>query len=149
MDGKKHMDKGYTCGSVEIDGKQFFIQDVRERCVNLFDARLIPMPCADTVSFVYMGMEDGTDAHLGLIRSFAGLHEEYPDVCLYILGEHQMSEETEKEIRDLQLGENVFLMGSVDDPSILIEKCQCTLIPDQISTDGSGEILHTFMERVR
>ena len=115
----------------------------------LFDVRLIPMPCADTVSFVYMGMEDGTDAHLGLIRSFAGLHEEYPDVCLYILGEHQMSEETEKEIRDLQLGENVFLMGSVDDPSILIEKCQCTLIPDQISTDGSGEILHTFMERVR
>ncbi len=141
-------DKGSILESVKIGDQRFFVRDLQERCTGLFDARLIPAPLADKIDLAFMGTGSGTEGVLALIRSFADLHQEYPDTRLYILGACRESESVEKKIRDLQLEESVFVVGRVENPSVITEGCRCVFTPSQLSEDGFSGILQAFMREI-
>lgn len=141
-------DKGSILESVKIGDQRFFVRDLQERCTGLFDARLIPAPLADKIDLAFMGTGSGTGGVLALIRSFADLHQEYPDTRLYILGACRESESVEKKIRDLQLEESVFVVGRVENPSVITEGCRCVFTPSQLSEDGFSGILQAFMREI-
>lgn len=147
MEVDRSNEKGSVLGSVKIGEQRFFVRDLQERCTNLFDAQLIPVPLADTVDLAFMGTGDGTEEILALLRSFADLRQEYPDTRLYILGACQEAR-VGQEIRDLGLEENVFVVGRVDDPSVITEGCQCVLTPSQLSEHGLTGILQALRRKV-
>lgn len=142
MGGEENLSmEGLMLEEADILGERFFVRNVRERCRNLFAARLIPAPSADAVNFAFTETKGRTEIFLGLVFAFAEIHRKRPDACLYILGECPGEREVEREIEKLHLEEKIFLMGKVANPWAVEKDCHC--LPDK-----SPEALGPFMREV-
>lgn len=69
-----------------------------------------------------------------MIKAFKKLVLNYPDEVLHIYGEGEKQEEIEKLIEELQLSNNVFLMGSTDNVVEVLRHAKCFLL----SSDYEG-----------
>lgn len=149
MGAKESMDnEEFVLEMVELLGGLFFVRSGQKHCPDLFEAHLIPVPLADTVNFAFTETEGRVGVLLALVYSFAEIHREYPDTCLYILGECPMMEKVEREIEKLQLEQQVFLLGKVENPSVITESCQCLPAVVQSSGNISPEVFWPFMREV-
>ena len=61
---------------------------------------------------------------INLIRAFKKVVEEIPDVKLIILGQGELKEKLEKEIKELKLENNISLMGFKKNPYIYMKKAE-------------------------
>ena len=149
MGARENLDNGeLVLEMVDLIGGQFFVQSGQECCPSLFEDRLIPVPSTDMVNFAFTETEGRIGVLLALLYSFAEVHREYPDICLYILGECPMIEKIEREIKKLQLEQEVFLVGKVENPSVITERCQCLPAVIQSSGNISPEAFWPFMQEI-
>ncbi|MDV2887565.1 glycosyltransferase, partial [Alkalihalophilus pseudofirmus] len=69
--------------------------------------------------------EKGQD---NLIKAFAKFNQGYRNSKLYILGEGPLRKDLSDLIQELNLEEDVFLVGQVDNPFYIMDKCNCFVL---------------------
>lgn len=74
-----------------------------------------------------------------LIRALKLVKEQIPDVKLYVLGEGELREPLEKLVTDLDLTENVKLLGFIEAPHACYRYCDCFVFPSLF--EGLGNVL--------
>ena len=79
----------------------------------------------DNFKFINMGRLDRQKGHWFLIRSFRKVVDEYNNARLFILGEGDLRGELEGLIQNLDLGENVFLLGSQENVFPFLKNSDC------------------------
>lgn len=79
--------------------------------------------------FVSVGRLSVEKNQAALIRAFARLEEEHPDVMLYILGGGPEKTNLEELIRQLDLQDKVILTGNLSNPFGLLHQCDCFVLP--------------------
>lgn len=89
----------------------------------------IPLPEADTLSFVTIGRLSMEKNHENLIRAFASFSERHPNSLLYIIGDGVMFSTLETVIHELRLDDRVILVGAVSNPFRLSCECGCFILP--------------------
>ena len=67
-----------------------------------------------------------------LIRAFAMIHEQIPDVKLLILGEGDLRGSLQKLIDELKISESVLLAGSVPNPSAYLRKANAFVLSSDV-----------------
>lgn len=90
-------------------------------------------------ALVTMGRLNRQKGQWHLIRALSLVKEQIPDVKLYIFGEGELRQPLEKLIADLQMEENVKLMGYVEAPHAYLEDCDCFVFPS--IQEGLGNVL--------
>ena len=76
-------------------------------------------------NFINVGRLDQQKGQWFLIRSFRKVVDKYDDARLFIIGEGDLQEKLEGLIRQLDLEENVFLLGSQENVFPFLVNCDC------------------------
>ena len=79
----------------------------------------------ETFNFINVGRLTRQKGHWFLIRSFRQVVDEYPNARLFILGEGNLREKLEDLIRELDLSENVFLLGDQENVFPFLANSDC------------------------
>ncbi len=79
----------------------------------------------ETFNFINVGRLTRQKGHWFLIRSFRQVVDEYPNARLFILGEGDLRSKLEDLIRELDLGENVFLLGDQENVFPFLANSDC------------------------
>jgi glycosyltransferase involved in cell wall biosynthesis len=79
----------------------------------------------ETFNFINVGRLTRQKGHWFLIRSFRQVVDEYPDARLFILGEGNLREKLEDLIQELDLSENVFLLGDQENVFPFLVNSDC------------------------
>lgn len=90
--------------------------------------------------FVTIGRFSPEKNHANLIRAFAKLAGENPNVYLYILGNGVLRRETDALIDALEMGSRIFAPGNVSNPFSIMEHCDCFILPSL--HEGQPMVLH-------
>lgn len=95
-------------------------------------ARLIPYyPQTGTpfYRFITVGRISVEKNYTCLISAFAKLNKEYPNSCLYILGDGPLKKQLLQMVKQYRLTNNVFLPGNVENPFAVMKYCDCFILP--------------------
>ncbi|WP_321421866.1 glycosyltransferase [uncultured Methanobacterium sp.] len=79
----------------------------------------------ETINFINVGRLTRQKGHWFLIRSFRQVVDEYPNARLFILGEGNLREKLEDLIKELDLNENVFLLGDQENVFPFLTNSDC------------------------
>ncbi len=88
----------------------------------------IPEPSNENYNFVTMGRLSPEKGQDNLIKAFAKFNQGYRNSKLYILGEGPLRKDLSDLIQELNLEEDVFLVGQVDNPFYIMDKCNCFVL---------------------
>ncbi len=88
-----------------------------------------------TVTFVTVGRLSPEKNHARLIRAFATVHEEHPEIRLVIIGGGKLERELEALLTSLGIEAYVTLAGQVDNPFALMADAECFVL----SSDYEGQ----------
>ena len=89
----------------------------------------------DLVTFVSVGRLSPEKNHARLIRAFAQVHEEQPNVRLVILGGGKLEAELQQLVVNLGMESSVTLAGQVDNPFAIMADSDCFVL----SSDYEGQ----------
>ena len=90
-------------------------------------------------ALVTMGRLNKQKGQWHLIRALTMVKDQIPDVKLYVFGEGELREPLEKLIKELDLEENVKLLGYVEAPHAYLDDCDCFVFPS--IQEGLGNVL--------
>lgn len=118
----------------DYDGKKYIAVDETEDngCKRV---KLIPYLKEDennqisNYCFVTMGRMSPEKNQENLIRAFGKLEKEYPNIVLYMLGAGKLERKLLNLVKDLHLTEKVIFTGNVDNPFVIMKKCDCFILP--------------------
>lgn len=65
----------------------------------------------DRIDIIHVGSFKEQKNHVGLLRSFKMVYDQYPNANLILIGSGELEEQVENCIKNLELGENVELLG--------------------------------------
>lgn len=88
----------------------------------------IPEPDPNYVNFVNMGRLSPEKAQDNLINAFAKFHKEVSNSRLYILGSGLLYKDLQDQIKELELEGIVYLVGQLENPFKLLNKCNCFVL---------------------
>lgn len=90
-------------------------------------------------AIVTMGRLTEQKGQWHLIRAMSAVKKQIPDVKLYVLGEGELRKPLEKLVTDLDLTENVKLLGYIEAPHACYKYCDCFVFPSLF--EGLGNVL--------
>lgn len=90
-------------------------------------------------ALITMGRLNKQKGQWHLIRALTLVKKQIPDVKLYVFGEGELRAPLEKLIKDLNLEENVKLLGYVEAPHAYLDDCDCFVFPSV--QEGLGNVL--------
>ncbi len=90
--------------------------------------KTLDLPTAKTIVGT-IGRLDKRKGHIDLVRGFAKIHQQFPDVLIAIIGEGKERKTLEAEIASLGLSEKVFLLGNVDGAARYIKAFDIWIMP--------------------
>ena len=90
-------------------------------------------------ALITMGRLNPQKGQWHLIRALTLVKQQIPDVKLYILGQGELQEKLQKLIDDLELSENVKLLGYVEAPHSSFQYADCFVFPSMF--EGLGNAL--------
>lgn len=93
-----------------------------------FSRKTLNLPTAKTIVGT-IGRLDKRKGHIDLIRGFAKIHQQFPDVLIAIIGEGKERKTLEDEIASLGLSEKVFLLGNVDGAARYVKAFDIWIMP--------------------
>ncbi|GHH97454.1 CDP-glycerol glycerophosphotransferase family protein [Neobacillus kokaensis] len=96
--------------------------------VKTIEGTTIPEPSSENFNFINMGRLSPEKAQDNLINAFARFHQNQQNSKLYILGAGPLRKELEDLIAELKLKDSVFLVGQVENPFIIMKKCDCFVL---------------------
>lgn len=110
-----------------VDGKKYFISKLsnNESTINI---TLKLLPDSSKINIINIGRLSPEKDQEKLIRSFKEVHEIYRDTVLYIVGEGPLKERLQELIRELDLEKSVLLLGQIESPFFLLDKCDCFVL---------------------
>lgn len=79
--------------------------------------------------FITMGRSSVEKNQLCLISAFSRLYKEFPNSCLYILGDGVLRKQLIQRVKDLNLEDNVIMPGNVNNPFVVMKNCDCFILP--------------------
>ncbi len=79
--------------------------------------------------FITMGRLENQKGQWHLIRAFSKVVEKHPDARLYILGQGELEGLLRNMIDELNLSDNVEMMGFVNNPSKYLQSADCFVFP--------------------
>lgn len=82
----------------------------------------------DKVKFVNMGRLSPEKDQEKLIRAFAKIAKTHVNVILYIIGSGSLEKQLKILVKTLDLSESVIFTGQLENPFILINKCDCFVL---------------------
>lgn len=85
-------------------------------------------PNPDEMNFVNVGRLSPEKGQDNLIRAFAQFHETHPKSKLFILGQGPLKANLQALIKELDMGQSVFLMGQLDNPFYFMNQCDCFVL---------------------
>ncbi len=89
---------------------------------------VIPQPVAENYNFITMGRLSPEKGQDNLIKAFRQFQQNFSNSKLYILGEGPLRKDLENLIAELELSDSVYLMGQLENPFILMKKCDCFVL---------------------
>ncbi|WP_246366909.1 CDP-glycerol glycerophosphotransferase family protein [Paraliobacillus salinarum] len=118
---------------VEFEGKEIgWIESEYISIIEILgfeaDEKFIPYPTTDNISFVNMGRLSPEKAQDNLIKSFAEIVKKNDKCKLYILGSGPLKADLQKLIIELNLSNNVYLVGQLENPFEFMKKCDCFVL---------------------
>ena len=90
--------------------------------------KTLDLPTAKTIVGT-IGRLDKRKGHIDLIRGFAKIHQQFPDVLIAIIGEGKERKTLEAEIASLGLSGKVFLLGNVDGAARYVKAFDIWIMP--------------------
>ncbi len=89
-----------------------------------------------TIDILSVGRLVEDKNHIMLIKSFARVHEKYPNLFLKIVGEGQLRETLQRLIRSLEMQDRIYLLGYKDDIPKLLQNSDLFILPSK--SEGLG-----------
>lgn len=112
--------------------EQHELRDIKGHVINPIDS--------SHLNFVSMGRLSPEKNQLALIEAVGILLKQYPQLStrfrLYILGDGILRNKLLNKINQLQLRENVILLGQVDHPFEIMSQCSCFVFPSIYEGQG-------------
>lgn len=130
-DKNKHIQL-YNDGN-KVDFTIYNINEVNKRNCNI---KCVQSPSKDDINFVSVGRLSPEKNHSNLIKAFKKVVEKEKNSKLFIIGNGPLYNDLNKLIQQLNLQENVFLLGFIQTPFIFIEQCDCFVLAS--NNEGQG-----------
>ncbi|MEH7082657.1 CDP-glycerol glycerophosphotransferase family protein [Neobacillus drentensis] len=99
-----------------------------EEKLETIEETVIPQPVTENYNFITMGRLSPEKGQDNLIKAFNQFQQNFPNSKLYILGEGPLRKDLENLIAELELEDSVYLMGQLENPFILMKKCDCFVL---------------------
>ena len=99
----------------------------------------IIQPKKSDINFITIGRLSPEKGHEKLIYAFHEAFETDPNVKLYIVGEGPLRNRIASVINKLNLSQNVFLVGQLENPFALVQQCDCFVLSSNY--EGQGLVL--------
>lgn len=115
--------------TIDIAGKQYLIKNEIEENYDEKAMELVELPQKDVINIVTMGRMSVEKNHKTLISAFARLHEDHPNVRLYLLGAGPLENKIRQHIEQLDATSYVYLTGNVNNPFAIMKRCDCFILP--------------------
>lgn len=115
--------------TIDIAGKQYLIKNEIEENYDEKAMELVELPQKDVINIVTMGRMSVEKNHQTLISAFARLHEDHPNVRLYLLGAGPLENKIRQHIEQLDATSYVYLTGNVNNPFAIMKRCDCFILP--------------------
>lgn len=96
----------------------------------------VEAPSKDNVNFVTVGRLSPEKDHEKLIKAFYEVNKSHENTRLYIVGHGVLQVQLESLIRKLGLTEKVILVGGMDNPFPLVERCDCFVLSSNYEGQG-------------
>ena len=112
-----------------IDNKEYILRESYEYAGELSKATLVSVPDPKYTNFITMGRMSTEKNHENLIKGFSEYNKKFPSSRLYIIGDGPLLEMLKELIMDLDMEDKVFLVGKMHNPFILMNKCDCFILP--------------------
>lgn len=96
------------------------------------------LPDHDEHSFVMVGRLSSEKNQANLIRAFARVEKEYPNVKLYLIGDGILKNSLTKQINKLNLKGKISMLGNLANPFAIMNKCNCFIFPSLYESQGLG-----------
>ncbi|RIN74189.1 glycosyltransferase, partial [Staphylococcus simulans] len=122
----------YNDGS-KVDYTIYNINKVNKRNCNI---KCVQSPSKDDINFVSVGRLSPEKNHHNLIKAFKKVVEKEKNSKLFIIGNGPLYNDLNKLIQQLNLQENVFLLGFIQTPFMFIEQCDCFVLVS--NNEGQG-----------
>ncbi|PFP23280.1 CDP-glycerol--glycerophosphate glycerophosphotransferase [Bacillus sp. AFS073361] len=101
---------------------------IEEKLETIEETVIPPQPVAENYNFITMGRLSPEKGQDNLIKAFSQFQQKFPNSKLYILGEGPLRNDLENLIAELELSDSVYLMGQLENPFILMKKCDCFVL---------------------
>ncbi|PTJ12401.1 teichoic acid biosynthesis protein, partial [Staphylococcus simulans] len=131
QDLKKHIQL-YKEGH-KLDYTLYDIEEVNAYSCNL---KCVQSPHDNDFNFVSVGRLSPEKNHYSLIKAFKKVVEKEEKSKLFIIGDGPQYSQLYSLIQRLNLQENVFLLGFIQNPFIFVEQCDCFVLAS--NNEGQG-----------
>lgn len=101
---------------------------IEEKLETIEETVIPPQPLAENYNFITMGRLSPEKGQDNLIKAFSQFQQKFPNSKLFILGEGPLRNDLENLIAELELSDSVYLMGQLENPFILMKKCDCFVL---------------------
>ncbi|MBY0097115.1 CDP-glycerol glycerophosphotransferase family protein [Mesobacillus maritimus] len=123
---------------IQYNNTKYLILDQSHRS-NFIRVKGTINPDPKDVNFVTIGRLSPEKGHEKLIRAFSAAIKQIKNMKLYIAGEGPLKEFLQELIVELNIKDNVFLVGQVENPFALINRCDCFILSSNY--EGQGLVL--------
>ncbi|WP_026907621.1 glycosyltransferase [Paucisalibacillus globulus] len=93
-------------------------------------------PVPDDINFITVGRLSIEKDQEKLIYAFSKVHDKYANTKLYIVGDGKLKNKLTSLIHSLKLDGKVFLVGALDNPFALLNKCDCFVMSSNYEGQG-------------
>lgn len=114
---------------LRVEGIEYLIKNQELYSKSSLEMEIIKLPYEDNINFVTMGRMSTEKNHIALIKAFAKLERQYPQVRLHIIGDGPLRQRIENKLVELKLTDKVTLTGNISNPFAYMKKCQCFVLP--------------------
>lgn len=114
---------------LRMEGIEYLIKNQELYSKSSLEMEIIKLPYENNINFVTMGRMSTEKNHIALIKAFAKLERQYPQVRLHIIGDGPLRQQIENKLVELKLTDKVTLTGNISNPFAYMKKCQCFVLP--------------------
>jgi CDP-glycerol glycerophosphotransferase len=87
-----------------------------------------PTPNANDINFINIGRLGPEKDQQKLIKAFAPIAANHPNVKLYIVGDGDLKDLLMEQVHDLRLEDQVIFTGQIQNPYLLLDQCDCFVL---------------------
>lgn len=121
-----------------LDGNEYFISKDDNHKIKK-NLELIKTPLKENINFVNIGRLSEEKGQSKLIKAFKSVIDKYDNARLYIMGEGSLEKELKSLIAELGLSDRVYLIGQLNNPYYVLDKCDCFVLSS--NHEGQGLVV--------